>query len=118
MYEDYYTRQVGHGLPVFAGGMTQQGFGIGGLLARGLRAAIPILKPLMKRGAKTVVKTVLKKGARSALARKALNVGIDYAAGALDSRLNKGPKARSAAKKRRAVKQRQRGVKKRKTVLN
>ena len=104
VYTDYYTNQVGSGMPVFSGAVTQQGFGLGGLLARGLRAAIPFIKPLIKKGGQAVVKKALKKGSRS-LARKVVNAGIDYAAGSLNDRLGKHIPNRAPAKKRRGVNQ-------------
>lgn len=112
VYTDYYTRQVGQGMPVFSGGMTQQGFGLGGLLARGFRAAIPFLK----RGTQAVVKKAFKKGGRS-LARKAVNAGIDFAAGALTDRLDKTIGTRNPPKRKRAMNLRQHNTAKRTRVI-
>ena len=57
LYEDYYNQQVGHGLPVFAGGRTHRGRGLGSLLAGIGRAVVPLLKrggkALLKEGART-----------------------------------------------------------------
>ena len=57
LYEDYYSQQVGHGLPVFAGGRTFRGRGLGSLLAGIGRAVVPLLKrggkALLKEGART-----------------------------------------------------------------
>ena len=57
LYEDYYNNQVGHGLPVFVGGRSIRGHGLGGLLAGIGRAVVPLLKKggkaLLKEGART-----------------------------------------------------------------
>ena len=60
LYEDYYSSQVGHGLPVFVGGRNSiRGHGLGSLLAGIGRAVVPLLK----RGGKVL----LKEGARTGL---------------------------------------------------
>ena len=59
LYEDYYSNQVGHGLPVFVGGRSIRGHGLGSLLAGIGRAVVPLLK----RGGKAL----LKEGARTGL---------------------------------------------------
>ena len=59
LYEDYYSNQVGHGLPVFVGGRSYRGHGLGSLLAGIGRAVVPLLK----RGGKAL----LKEGARTGL---------------------------------------------------
>ena len=59
LYEDYYNNQVGHGLPVFVGGRSYRGHGLGSLLAGIGRAVVPLLK----RGGKAL----LKEGARTGL---------------------------------------------------
>ena len=59
LYDDYYSQQVGHGLPVFVGGRTYRGHGLGSLLAGIGRAVVPLLK----RGGKAL----LKEGARAGL---------------------------------------------------
>ena len=57
LYEDYYTNQVGHGLPVFVGGRSFRGHGLGSLLAGIGLAVVPLLKSggkvLLKEGART-----------------------------------------------------------------
>ena len=57
LYEDYYTNQVGHGLPVFVGGRSFRGHGLGSLLAGIGHAVVPLLKSggkvLLKEGART-----------------------------------------------------------------
>jgi len=60
--ERYYTNQAGSGGvgPVFVG-RPQRGYGIGSLFAGLFRYAIPILKPLLVKGAKAVGKAVLKR---------------------------------------------------------
>lgn len=77
-YEDYYTHQVGHGLPVFEGPRTQRGSGLGGLLGGLFRSAVPLLKA----GAKT-------------LGRQFLRTGVGIAQDALE-----GKNIKSAAKAR------------------
>ena len=68
LYDDYYAQQVGHGLPVFVGGRSYRGHGLGSLLAGIGRAVVPLLK----RGGKAL----LKEGARTGL-----QVVIDFALG-------------------------------------
>lgn len=57
LYEDYYCSQVGHGLPVFVGGQTMRGRGLGNLLGGLARSVVPLLKKggktLLREGAKT-----------------------------------------------------------------
>ena len=57
LYDNYYKKQVGHGLPVYVGGM--KGRGLGSVLSGLLRTAVPLLK---KGG-----KALLKEGVRSGL---------------------------------------------------
>ena len=61
-YEDYYQRQVGGALPVFAGSRVQRGHGLGRLFGGLLRSAAP----LIKRGAVALGKRALKTGLRVA----------------------------------------------------
>ena len=58
MYEDYYLRQSGSGLPVFQGSRGQRGHGLGSMLSSLFRSAIPMLK----RGLATFGKHALKTG--------------------------------------------------------
>jgi len=59
--ERYYINQAGGGIgPVFAG-RPQRGYGIGSLFAGLFKYAVPILKPLLAKGAKTVGRAVLKR---------------------------------------------------------
>ena len=44
LYDDYYQAQVGHGLPVFVGGHSMRGRGLGSLLGGLIRSAVPRLK--------------------------------------------------------------------------
>ena len=57
LYEDYYRTQVGHGLPVFIGGKSTRGRGLGNLLGGLFRSVVLLLKSggkaLLKEGAKT-----------------------------------------------------------------
>ena len=43
LYEDYYTRQSGGEVPIFYGSRTQRGHGLGSILGRLLRRALPFL---------------------------------------------------------------------------
>ena len=58
MYEDYYIRQSGSGLPVFQGSRGQRGHGLGSMLSGLFRSAVPMLK----RGLATFGKHALKTG--------------------------------------------------------
>ena len=44
LYEDYFTNQVGHGLPVFTGSRNYNGYGLGSILAGIGRAVVPLLR--------------------------------------------------------------------------
>ena len=57
-YEDYYLRQVGQGLPVFAGASRQRGHGIGNLMKGLWRTATPLLAKAGKQALKTGVSVV------------------------------------------------------------
>lgn len=57
-FDDYYSRQVGNGLPVFVGGgQSMYGNGLGSVLSGLLRSAVPLLKQggraLLREGGKT-----------------------------------------------------------------
>ena len=83
LYDDYYGQQVGHGLPVFVGGRTYRGHGLGSLLAGIGRAVVPLLKrggkALLKEGARTGLQVVsdVASGQRvgSALKRRSAEAG-------------------------------------------
>lgn len=62
IYEDYYTNQVGHGLPYYSGTQYQRGYGLGSIFASIGRAVLP----LVKSGAKAVGKQVLRSGSQFA----------------------------------------------------
>lgn len=57
-FEEYYTNQIGNGLPFYQGAHFQKGYGIGGFFAKLFRSALPFLV----RGAKTVGKEALRTG--------------------------------------------------------
>lgn len=59
MYEDYYTRQSGDGMPVFAGAKYQRGHGLGSMLSGLFRN---IIVPFFKRNAKTMASHAVKTG--------------------------------------------------------
>lgn len=61
-YDDYYTNQMGHGMPVFTGARLQRGHGLGNVLSSVLRMAMP----LVKSGAKTLARQGLKTGLKVA----------------------------------------------------
>ena len=67
LYREYYSQQVGHGLPYFAGASHQRGHGLGAILGGLARAALPALKqlavPLVKRGTKALANAALSAGA-------------------------------------------------------
>ena len=58
MYEDYYLRQSGNGLPVFQGSRGQRGHGLGSMLSGLFRSTVPMIK----RGLATFGKHALKTG--------------------------------------------------------
>lgn len=58
MYEDYYLRQSGNGLPVFHGSSGQRGHGLGSMLSGLFRSAVPMIK----RGLATFGRHALKTG--------------------------------------------------------
>ena len=58
VYDDYYLRQAGHGMPIFVGGRYQRGRGLGNILGGLARMVIPVLK----RSGKTLLKEGLRTG--------------------------------------------------------
>ena len=58
VYDDYYLRQAGHGMPIFVGGRYQRGRGLGNILGGLARMVVPVLK----RGGKTLLKEGLRTG--------------------------------------------------------
>ena len=58
VYDDYYLRQAGDGMPVFIGGLHQRGRGLGNILGGLARMVVPILK----RGGKTLLKEGVRTG--------------------------------------------------------
>ena len=117
VYEDYYTRQVGGGLPVFVGARAQRGHGLGNLFGSLFRSAMP----LIKRGAMALGKRALKTGVRvaqdvvgggnlkQAVKRRAREAGADLLDGLLNApppkkrrrRIKPPGKPATASKKRR-----------------
>lgn len=81
LYDAYYKQQVGHGLPVYIGGL--RGKGLGGILNGLLRTAVPLLKSgaktLLREGAKgglQVAQDVLSgQNVKAAVKRRAKGVG-------------------------------------------
>ena len=99
VYTDYYTRQVGHGLPVYAGGVVQHGFGLGSLIVNGLRGALPLLRPMVKRGGQAILKKALSHGGKK-FAREALGAGVGIAANALKDHLSSQKKKKKRGQQR------------------
>ena len=59
-YEEYYSRQAkGYGLPIYIGGRSRRGNGLGNFLAGIARAVVPILK----RGGKSFLNESIRTGA-------------------------------------------------------
>ena len=56
-YDNYYSSQVGHGLPVFVGARVQRGHGLGNLFSGLIRAAMPLVKSGVKALGKQGLKT-------------------------------------------------------------
>ncbi len=73
-YEQYYARQVGSGLPFYAGAQMQRGHGLGQLFGGLMRMAIP----LVKRTALPAIKAVARRGVRT-LKKQALQTGVRLA---------------------------------------
>ncbi len=59
LYDDYYLRQVGSGLPAFTGARTQRGHGLGNIFSGLVRAAMPLVKSGVKALGKQGMKTGL-----------------------------------------------------------
>ena len=59
MYEDYYTNQSGHGMPVFAGARYQRGHGLGSILSGVFRR---IILPFFKANGRTIASKAIKTG--------------------------------------------------------
>ena len=83
LYENYYCSQAGRGLPVFIGGRSLRGRGLGNILGGIGRSLIPLLKSggkaLLKEGAQTgmqVARDVLSgQSVKSAVKRRAKDAG-------------------------------------------
>ena len=59
-YEEYYSRQAkGYGLPIYIGGRSRRGNGLGNFLAGIARAVVPMLK----RGGKSILNESIRTGA-------------------------------------------------------
>src|ERR1044071_8391614 len=61
-YLDYYMQQSGNGMPIFQGYRGQRGHGLGSMLARFFRSAVPILK----KGLSFLLPEALRTGAKIA----------------------------------------------------
>ena len=107
-YENYYSTQVGHGLPVFVGGRSIHGRGLGNLLGGIGRTLIPLLKSggkaLLKEGARAgmgVAQDVLSgQNVKSALRQRAQQAGKHL----LHRAIEPSPSGQPATKKRKHIK--------------
>ena len=59
MYEDYYLKQSGSGLPIFHGSRGQRGHGLGSMLSGLFRSAFPMIKRGLANFGKHALKTGL-----------------------------------------------------------
>lgn len=75
-YKEYYTNQIGSGLPVYYGSRYQKGYGLGNMFRSFFRWIVPVFKthalPLLKEGAKTLGNEAI---------RTAANVATDTLSG-------------------------------------
>lgn len=125
LYEDYYMRQSGSGLPIFVGSRGQAGHGLGStcILSGFFRSAFPMLK----RGLATFGKHALKTGLEIAddmvqgetlrdSAKKRVPEGIKRFAtsGPFSNQSGSGRVKRIRKRQQRTVKRRRRIVKRRK----
>lgn len=84
LYDAYYSQQVGHGMPVFIGGM--RGRGLGSLLSGLFRTAVPLLK----KGGKALLKEGVRSGlevAQDVLAGKSVKAAVKRRAKGAGQRL-------------------------------
>ena len=58
LYEEYYLKQTGNGMPAFTGAQYQRGHGLGNML----RSLTKFALPMLKKGVRSVGKQVLKTG--------------------------------------------------------
>ncbi len=118
LYEDYYMRQSGSGLPIFVGSRGQAGHGLGSILSGFFRSAFPMLK----RGLATFGKHALKTGLEIAddmvqgetlrdSAKKRVPEGIKRFAtsGPFSNQSGSGRVKRTRKRRRRIVKRRKVG---------
>lgn len=110
VYEAYFDQQVGHGLPVFRGGM--RGRGLGNVLGGLARNVIPLLKSggktLLKEGVETgklLVGDVLSgQNIKTAIKRRATDAGKRLFQQAIGQIVRAAPPGQPAAPKRRRIK--------------
>lgn len=105
LYEEYYLKQTGHGMPAFAGARYQKGHGLGNML----RTLSRIAMPLLKKGASLVGKQAIKTGMNiaqdamqgrniKAAAKKRLSQGLTELV--MQQRGRGGPPGQRIAKKK------------------
>lgn len=100
LYENYYLNQTGHGLPVYVGGQTLRGAGLGSVLGGLFRAAMPLLKQggkaLLREGARTgldMVSDVLSgQNLKTAAKTRAKQAGERLVTRAIDRVTNTAPR--------------------------
>ena len=66
MYEDYYTNESGHGMPVFAGAKHERGHGLGSILSGLFRR---IMMPFFRANGRTIASKAIKTGLEVATVR-------------------------------------------------
>ena len=126
-YDDYYCKQAGYGLPVFVGGRHQRGRGLGSIFGGIARSLFPLLKSgaktLLREGAKTGVQVasdvISGQNVKKALRRRAgesgkrlLNKAVSRFTGS-SSILPPPPLPPGRIKRRRSEKRKQKPRKKR-----
>lgn len=109
MYDDYYQRQVGHGMPYFSGTRVQRGHGLGNIFSGLVRAAMPLVKSGMKALGKQGLKTGMQiagdvlqgRKPRRAARRRTKQAGKQLLSRALQQFMPPGePKKRKGIKRR------------------
>ena len=109
LYDDYYQRQVGHGMPYFSGTRVQRGHGLGNIFSGLVRAAMPLVKSGMKALGKQGLKTGMQiagdvlqgRKPRRAASRRTKQAGKQLLSRALQQFMPPGePKKRKGIKRR------------------
>jgi hypothetical protein len=120
-YEEYYSRQAGNGLSVYAGRRIMDGDGLGSFLGGVMKKMAPTLKGLAKSAAKTVGKQALNvmhdvvdgKDFRSSAARGLKNAGgemMEDVFKAVSGRKRKHTSRQKSGKRRRITRKNVPGI--------